>query len=174
MTEESKAVLHPVCFGARKCRGNEVRLHFHLGECFVGDYGINKVRHYVFGQQFVWVTDCYAVKFILLYDGGNPAILRLQMRLMCWDVDIVHRPDQELVDADYWSRLGTDIKFDPLFQDYLQYVKGLRKSHSAPTDLPMHPENMPYYRGPRVQSVTTTEDAIDTNHIQSLLTAIVM
>ena len=174
MTEESKAVLHPVCFGARKCRGNKVRLHFHLGECFVGDYGINKVRHYVFGQQFVWVTDCYAVKFILSYDGGNPAILRLQMRLMCWDVDIVHRPDQELVDADYWSRLGTNIKFDPLFQDYLQYVKGLRKSHSAPTDLPMHPENMPYYRGPRVQSVTTTEDAIDTNHIQSLLTAIVM
>ncbi len=100
MTKASQAVLHPICFGARKCHGNEVWLHSHLGECFAGNYGINKVRHYVFRQQFVWVTDCYAVKFILSYDGGNPAILRLQMRLMCWDVDIIHRPDHELVDAD--------------------------------------------------------------------------
>ncbi len=103
MTMCSSAVLHPICFGARKCRGNEVRLHSHLGECFAGDYGINKVRHYVFGQRFVWVTDCYAVKFLLSYEGGNPAILCLQMRLMCWDVDIVHRPDYKLVDANYWS-----------------------------------------------------------------------
>jgi hypothetical protein len=101
MTKESLAKLHPACFGARKCHGNEVRLHSHLGKCFAGDYAINKMRHYVFGQHFVWVTDCYAMKFLLSYEGSNPAILRLQMRLMCWDMDIVHRPDSELVDADY-------------------------------------------------------------------------
>jgi hypothetical protein len=60
-----------------------VRLHSHLGKCFTGNYAINKMRHYVFGQKFVWVTDCYAVKFLLSYDCGNPAILRLQMCLMC-------------------------------------------------------------------------------------------
>ncbi len=52
---------------------------------------MNKFRHMCWGHRFVWVTDCYAVKFILLYDGANQAILRLQMRLMGWDVDIVHR-----------------------------------------------------------------------------------
>jgi len=174
MTKGSKAVLHPICFGARRCRGNEVRLHSHLGECFAGDYGIDKVRHYIFGQRFIWVTDCYAVKFILSYDGGNPAILRLQMRLMCWDVDIVHRPDHELVDAGYWSRLRVDIEFDPLFRDYLRFVRDLRKSHPPPTDLPMRPENMPYYRGPRIKPVTTVDDTADAHHIQSLLTDIVM
>ena len=51
MTKDSKAVLHPICFGARKCSGNEVQLHSHLGECSAGSYGINKVRHYVFGQR---------------------------------------------------------------------------------------------------------------------------
>jgi hypothetical protein len=86
------------------------------------------------------VTDCYAVKFLLSYDGGNPAILWLHMRLMCWDVDIVHRPDLHLVDADYWARLGVKVDFDPLFQDYLDYTLKLRKSHAAPTDLPMRPE----------------------------------
>ncbi len=125
MMKDSKAVLHPICFGARICHSNEVRLHSHLGECFAGNYGINKVRHYIFGQRFIWVTHCYAIKFILSYKGGNPAIFHLQMRLMCWDVDIVHRPNHELVNADYWSRLGTDIEFYPLFHNYLRYVEDL-------------------------------------------------
>ncbi len=150
MTKESTALLHPVCFGACKCRGNKVRLHSHLGKCFAGNYAINKMRHYIFGQQFVWVTGCYAVKSLLSNDSGNPAILRLQMRLMCWDVDVIHCPDLHLVNADYWSQLGIDINFDPLFRVYLQYTMELRKSHAAPTNLSMHPENMPYYRGPRI------------------------
>ncbi len=58
MTKELTAALYPVCFGAWKCRGNEVCLHSHLGKCFAGDYAINKNRHYMFGQRFVWVTDC--------------------------------------------------------------------------------------------------------------------
>ncbi len=174
MTKESSATLHPVCFGAQKCHGNKVQLHSHLGKCFVGDYAIHKMQHYVFGQCFVGVTDCYAVKFLLSYEGGNPAILCLQMCLMCWDVDIVHRPDSELVDVDYWSCLGANINFNPLFRDYLDYTAKLGKSHPAPTDLPMHPQNMPYYRGPRVQPVTKTSDANNALHIQSILTDIIM
>ena len=65
------------------------------------------------------------------------AILCLQMRLMCWDVDIVHRLDTELVDADYWSRLGVDLDFDPLLRGYLAYALERRHSSPPPTDLPM-------------------------------------
>ena len=101
MTPASDAILRPVAFGARRTRGNETRLHSHLGEGFAGDWAINKCRHMCFGHRFIWVTDCYAIKFILSYDGGNPAILCLQMRLMGWDMDIVHRNDHHLDDADY-------------------------------------------------------------------------
>ena len=66
MTKVSQATLRPICFGARRSCGNEVRLHSHLGKGFSRDYAINKCRHYIFGQRFVWVTDCYAIKFILL------------------------------------------------------------------------------------------------------------
>jgi len=125
MTKESSAVLRPVAFGGRRSHGNEIRLHSHLGECFAGDWAINKKnRHMLFGQCFVWVMDCYAAHFILSYDGNNPAVLRLQMRLMCWDVDIVHRNDIHLTNADYWSRLGADICFDPLFKSYLDFDRG--------------------------------------------------
>ncbi len=75
MTKDSTAMLHPVAFGCRRTRGNEKRLHSHLGEAFTGDIAINKCCHMCFGQQFVWVTDCYALKFVLSYDGKNPAIL---------------------------------------------------------------------------------------------------
>jgi len=77
ITKESQAVLRPICFGACKTGGNETRLHSHLVEGFSGDWGINKCRQYLFAQHFVWVTDCYAIKFILSYEGFNPAVLRL-------------------------------------------------------------------------------------------------
>jgi hypothetical protein len=91
MTKTSAAVLHLVAFGARCCRGNEVWLQSHLGKGFSGDWAMNKCHHMLFGQRFVWVTDCYAICFILSYDGANHAILCLQMRLMCWDV----RPSEQ-------------------------------------------------------------------------------
>jgi hypothetical protein len=111
MTNDYTAVLHPVAFGAGCCRGNEVRLHSHLGEGFTGDWSMNKCRHMLFGQCFMWTTDCYAIKFILSYDCANPAILRLQMCLMCWDANIIHQNDHYIDDADYWSQLGADLCF---------------------------------------------------------------
>jgi hypothetical protein len=116
MTKDSGAMLRPVAFGSRRCRGNEVHLHSHLGEGFAGDWAINKNRHYLFGKQFVWVTDCYAIRFILSYDGNNPAILRLQMRLMCWDVTIVHwndsyLPNQRGLLVTSWGRHLLQSKF---------------------------------------------------------------
>ena len=76
------------------------------------------------------------------------------MRLMYWDVDILHQPDTELVDASYWSRQGADLNFDPLYRKYLKLTHHMQKSKPAPTDLPMLPENMPYYRDPRIQKPT--------------------
>jgi hypothetical protein len=73
MTKEATGVLRPVAFGGRRCRGNEVRLHSHLGEGFAGNWAINKNRHMLFGMRFIWVTDCFAIQFILSYDGNNPA-----------------------------------------------------------------------------------------------------
>jgi hypothetical protein len=145
MGKENAGTLHPVAFGLRRTRGNEKRLHSYLGEGFAGDWAMNKVRHMCFGRRFVWVTDCYAVKFILTYEGLNPAVLRLQMRLMGWDVEVVHRSSRFLTDADYWSRLDADLCYDPSFRTYLHLCANLRSANPSPTDLPMLPENMPYY-----------------------------
>jgi hypothetical protein len=174
MATSSAAVLHPVAFGARRSRGNKVRLHYHLGEGFAGDWAINKCRHMLFGQQFVWATNCYVIKFILSYEGTNPAILHLPMRLMCWDIDIVHQNYDYLVDADYWSHLGADLCFDPLFKKYLKLNKSLCSTNPAPSSLPMLPGNMPYYRGPRTMPIQLPPDSSDDAHFQAIISTLLV
>jgi hypothetical protein len=104
------------------------------------------------------------------------------MRLMGWDVDIVHRCNDYLVDADYWSRLDANLCYDPSFRQYLHIVSDLRRTHPPPVELPMKPVHMPYYRGPRIPvkhcpSGTSTDDNtedVDANALMttSLLSAI--
>jgi hypothetical protein len=92
---------------------------------------------------------------------------------MCWDVTIVHRNDSYLTDADYWSRLGADTCFDPCFREYLRYVQSLRVTNPAPTNLPMLPQHMPYYRGPRLAPRDETPPTdVDAAYCQNLLSAI--
>ncbi len=150
LTKTNGGALYPVSFGSRRTRGNEKFLHSYLGKGFSRDWAMNKVRHMCYGQRFVWVTDCYAVKFILSYNGANQAILCLKMHLMGWDVYIVHRTNDHLVDADYWSRLESNLCYDPSFRQYLHLVLELCCMHPLPTDLPMQAKNMPYYCGPRI------------------------
>ena len=70
--------------------------------------------HVDHGLLWQWITDCFGIRFILTYKDNNPAVLWLQMRLVCWDCDIVHRSDFYLIDANYWLRLGADLCFDLL------------------------------------------------------------
>jgi hypothetical protein len=110
-----------------------------------------------FGQRFTWVTDCYTIKFILSYDGHNSAVIRLQMHFMCWDMDIKHRNDHWLMDAIYFSFLGTNLCFDPLLKDYIQRTDSLQCRNPLVTSLPMEPENMPYFCGPCLPTILSTE-----------------
>ena len=113
MAEGPKLKLPPVTFGSRWTCGNETRLHPHLGEEYASDCAINTCCHLCWGMCFVWATDCFSLKLILTYDGINPEILRLQMCLMCWDMDIIHRNDKFLIDADYWFCLAADLIREP-------------------------------------------------------------
>jgi hypothetical protein len=146
MTKDSTALLHLVAFGCHRWCGNKKRLRSHLGEAFLGGYAINKCCHMAFGQRFVWVTDCYALNFILSYDGQNPAILHIQMRFMRWDMVIEHRNDVCLTNVDYFSRLGTDLCFDPLLNEYVQQVDAICHCSPALMELPIVPRNQSYFQ----------------------------
>ena len=99
---------------------------------------------------FTWATDGFGLKFILSYNGNNPAVLRPQMRCMCWDMDIVHRTNDFFVDADYLSRLGVDLCFNPLLRHYIQRDVSIRAKNPVPETFPVLAENMPVACGPRL------------------------
>jgi hypothetical protein len=82
LTKKDGGALYPVAFGSRHAHRNEKFLHSYLKEGFCGNWAMNKVHHMCYGWQFVWVTNCYAVKLLLSYDGANLAILCLQMHLI--------------------------------------------------------------------------------------------
>ena len=95
------------------------------------------------------------------------------MRLMCWDMDIVHRNDIYLTNADYWSHLGENICYDNLFKSYLDFDHGLHKTYPTPIGLPVLPEKMPYYQGPRVLPPSNTDKQItNVHHCQSLFSQV--
>jgi hypothetical protein len=43
--------------------------------------------------------------------------IKLQMRIMGWVIDIVHKANDYLINADYWLRLNSDLCYDPTFKD---------------------------------------------------------
>ena len=151
LTPKSKLLLRTTGFGSRRSRGRESSLHSHLGEGFALDWGINKCRAKLWGVKFTAITDCYALRFILSYDGPNAVILRLQMRLMLWAMDLYHRNAKYLITPDYLSRLGADLYFDEMSRLYLSKTIDLRRAH-APVTGQMKKENMPGYRAPRIRS----------------------
>jgi hypothetical protein len=91
--------------------------------------------------------DCYILNFILSYDGQNPAILLLQMRLICWGMIIEHCNYVCLTNANYFSWLGADICFDPLLKDYIQHINAIWHCSPTPMEFPIAPEHQPYFHG---------------------------
>jgi hypothetical protein len=68
-----------------------------------------------------------------------------------------------------------DIVYDPLLHNFMVYTMKTRAAHPPPMEMPMHPENMPFYRGPRIiQPTPPTASSVDALHIQLLLTNIVL
>jgi hypothetical protein len=76
---------------------------------------------------------------------------------MCWDIDIKHRNDYWVMDANYFSCLGTDLCFNQLLKDYIQRTDFIQRRNPLITSLPMEPENMPYFCGPRLPNILSME-----------------
>jgi hypothetical protein len=96
------------------------------------------------------------------------------MRLMWWDVDIVYRNNSYIKDADYWSQLGADLCFNPLFKTYLDLNRSLCLESPAPSSILMKPKNMPYYHGPPIMPSTDTDDTSDAAHCQAIVSPIMI
>lgn len=166
----SKSILCSCGMVSRKSRGREPCLHSDLNEGFGLDWGVNSNRSKLWARRFTAITDCYALHFILSYEGPNPVILRLQMRLMLWAMDLYHRNAEWLILTDYLSQLGIDMKFNPLTREYVEKAVEFRRLY-APLSGPMRPENMPWYREPNICSKLKSTNRVSVKIVQDVTIA---
>ena len=117
--------LQPVFFGSRHYKGYERRLYSYLGEAFARDWALRKCSHYLWGTRNTWATDQYALTFLVSCDGNNGPIYRLQMQIMMMHVDMIHRNARWVGGADYMSREGGNIWFDPLISKHQAFAATL-------------------------------------------------
>eukprot|EP00956_Cyclotella_meneghiniana_P028883 scaffold68484_cov41-Cyclotella_meneghiniana.AAC.5 len=150
-------LLRPISMGSRKNKGYELRLHSHLGEAFALDWAIGQNRLYCYAVRNTNISDCYSLKFVMTYEGNNSVVLGIQMRLMLWSMDIVHRTRDFNIDSDYMSKLAADTQFDPLLSKYLTYAAELRSKYPAP-DGEMKEEHWLGYRKKKRSQHPPTDD----------------
>ena len=112
----------------------------------------------MWGQRLTWITDCYAIKFIPIYDGINPVVFCIQMCLMLWVVNIFHRTGNWLIWSDYFSRLGIDTTFDPILDKNAALNDFMLKRYPPPTG-PMEPHMRPGFLQ-RQAAVSTSRTAL--------------
>ena len=70
--------LQSIAFSSCKTHRNE-KLYSYMGKGFFRDWIINKNRHMTWGMKFTWISNGYAIKWFLTYNGANPAVLWFQV-----------------------------------------------------------------------------------------------
>lgn len=65
-----------------------------------------KLGHYIDGQKFSIETDNNRLVFLKKNAGDNPRLLRWAKILQLYHYDINHRPDKDIPQVDYLSRVA--------------------------------------------------------------------
>ena len=78
------------------------------------------------------------------------------MRLMSYWMDIVHRNNEWLIDADYVSRIDDDTLIDPLLANHVSTAATLHHKFGGSTG-EMSPANIPGFRQPRRRQLVRQE-----------------
>ena len=84
--------LRPIMFICRVTRAHEKDWHSYVGEVFCGIWAFAKFRHYLWGPEFTWITDCDgAMYFMEGEDFPSHTFQRWRMKLLEFHFVVVHR-----------------------------------------------------------------------------------
>lgn len=91
-------------FASRACQGAEVHYASYEGECLAMLYGMDKFRYYLFGRQFVVVTDHRPLEWLMSTAQLRGKLARWAMRLSEYDFVVRYRKGSAHLNADCLSR----------------------------------------------------------------------
>eukprot|EP00873_Tetraselmis_striata_P020841 jgi/Tetstr1/441105/TSEL_029373.t1 len=102
--EDDEGQEYVVEFASRTCQGAEPNYASYEGECLAMLYGMDKFRYYLFGRQFVVVTDHRPLEWLMNTAQLRGKLARWAMRLSEYDFVVRYRKGAHHVNADCLSR----------------------------------------------------------------------
>ena len=98
--------LQPILFISRMNTKPEQSQHSYIGEAITGWWAMNKLKKYLLGNTFIWLTDCSGLKrfFETSDDPPHHLIQRKRAELLQFDYIMNHRPARMMCECDMMSR----------------------------------------------------------------------
>ena len=104
LSQEHDGKLHPICFGGRALRDNELKWHITDKEGLALVEGIQHFKHYLANNRFIVYTNNVSVKYLMKIKDCQGRLGRWGILLQGYSFDIKHRSSSQNCSADFMSR----------------------------------------------------------------------
>lgn len=104
LMQEYDGVLHPVRYASRKLKGAERHYSTIEKECLAIVWAVDKLRVFLYGREFVLLTDHKPLTYINETRSKNGRVMRWSMFLQDWTFRIESIKGVDNLAADYLSR----------------------------------------------------------------------
>ena len=104
LSQEHEGKQHPICFGGRALRDNELKWHITDKEGLALVEGIQHFRHYLANSKFTVFTDNVSVKYLQKLKDSQGRLGRWGILLQGYNFDIKHKSGSQNCTADFLSR----------------------------------------------------------------------
>lgn len=104
LSQEHEGKQHPICFGGRALRDNELKWHITDKEGLALVEGIQHYKHYLANSKFTVFTDNVSVKYLQKLKDSQGRLGRWGILLQGYNFEIKHKSGSQNCTADFLSR----------------------------------------------------------------------
>ena len=125
LSQEHDGKLHPICFGGRALRDDELKWHITDKEGLALVEGIQHFKHYLANNRFIVYTDNVSVKYLQKIKDCQGRLGRWGILLQGYSFDIKHRSSSQNCSADFMFRQRYDESVHADSHDLVDHIYSL-------------------------------------------------
>ena len=135
LSQEHEGKQHPICFGGRALRDNELKWHITDKEGLALVEGIQHYRHYLANSRFTVFTDNVSVKYLQKLKDSQGRLGRWGILLQGYNFEIRHKSGSQNCTADFLSRQRYSDSSSTESNDLADHVFSLHSGEYTQTTL---------------------------------------
>ena len=135
LSQEHEGKQHPICFGGRALRENELKWHITDKEGLALVEGIQHYKHYLANSKFTVFTDNVSVKYLQKLKDSQGRLGRWGILLQGYNFEIKHKSGSQNCTADFLSRQRYSDSSPTESNDLADHVFSLNSGEYTQTTL---------------------------------------